>query len=160
MPCVWTIYQDKRQFTKNTQNVRFIKYRKVGLLNKENKTKSTNIFSEYISVEFIDPSIQELVQNILNELPIQRIISRHINYCGKILTLDWDFDRYQRVSRVDIINGQGVIKSKVHTGFSCRITYMGYTRGKILFDDKLLENSMIYNQVLNLRRDLSMMYSY
>lgn len=132
----------------------------MSLLNRENKIKTITIFEGHVDISHVDPTLREMVQNILNEFPPQRIFSRYINYHGEILELQWNFDKYQQVSWMDIENGQGTIRTKVHTGITCSIQYMGYNRGKILFDDKLLENSMIYDCVLKLKRNLYMTYNY
>lgn len=130
----------------------------MSLLNKENKTKTSEINIFEGNIEFLNTSAytQEIMQNIFNELPPYLIISRYINYHGKILELEWDFTEHQLVSWVDVKNVQSTlslgctIKSKMHIGFTCTIKYQGCNLGKILFNPKLLEISVIRDCVRNL----------
>lgn len=126
----------------------------MSLLNKENKIKATtiNIFDGNVDISHVNPNLHEMIQNIFNEFPPHLIISRYINYHGKILELDWDFTKYQQVSWMDFENVTGVVKSKVHTGFTCRVKYMDCIYGKILFDAKLLEIPVVYDCIRNLFR--------
>lgn len=130
----------------------------MGLLCKENKIKATaiNIFDGNVDISYVNPNLHEMIQNIFNELPPHLIISRYINYHGKILELGWDFTKYQQVSWMDFENNTGVVKSKVHTGFTCRVKYLGCVYGKILFNAKLLEMPVIRDCVRNLFQMSSM----
>lgn len=132
----------------------------MGLLCKENKIKATaiNIFDGNVDISYVNPILHEILQNIFNELPPHLIISRCINYHGKILELEWDFTKYQQVSWMDFENCTGVVKSKVHTGFTCRVKYLGCVYGEILFNAKLLEVPVIYDCVRNLFQRPSAIY--